>query len=56
MTLCEGKNCDKKEYCERYVATVSSAIEQITDFSTSGSGTANTSGVNVAPYCGIGSM
>ena len=56
MTLCEGKNCDKKEYCERYVATDSSAIEQITDFSTSGSGTANTSGVNVAPYCGIGSM
>lgn len=57
MTYCEGKNCDKKEYCQRYVNTaVPSVIEQITDFSTSGSGTANTSGINVAPYCGIGSM
>ena len=56
MTYCEGKNCDRKEYCNRYVATDSSVIEQITDFSTSGSGTANTSEINVAPYCGIGSM
>ena len=57
MTYCEGKNCDKKEYCKRYVNTaVPSGIEQITDFSTCGSGNASTSGVNVSPYCGIGSM
>ena len=57
MTYCEGKNCDRKESCQRYVNTaVPSGIEQITDFSTSGSGTVNTSEINVSPYCGIGSM
>lgn len=57
MTYCEGKNCDKKEFCQRHVNTTSpSVIEQITDFSTGGCGTANTSEVNVSPYCGIGSM
>ena len=56
MTYCEGKNCDKKEYCGRYVATDSSAIEQITDFSTSGSGTTDTSGAVINPYCGRNSL
>lgn len=57
MTYCEGKNCDKKEFCDRYVGTKSpSVIEQITDFSTSGSGSSNSSGVVVNPYCGLNSM
>lgn len=57
MTLCEGKNCDKKEYCQRYVNTaVPSSIEQITDFSTSGSGKSDTSGTVINPYCGRNSL
>ena len=57
MTLCEGKNCDKKEYCQRYVNTISpSIIEQITDFSTSGSGKSDTSGTIIIPYCGYNSL
>ena len=57
MTYCEGKNCDKKEYCQRYVNTTSpSIIEQITDFSTSGSGKSDTSGTVINPYCGRNSL
>ena len=57
MTYCEGTNCDKKEYCQRYVNTaVSSGIKQITDFSTSGSGKSDTSGTVINPYCGRNSL
>ena len=57
MTYCEGKNCDRKEYCQRYLNTASpSVIEQITDFSTSGSRTSNTSRTVINPYCGRNSM
>lgn len=57
MTYCEGKNCDRKEYCQRYINTISpSVIEQITDFSTSGSGASNSLGTIIKPYCGLNSM
>lgn len=57
MTYCEGTNCDKKEYCQRYINTMSpSVIEQITDFSTSGSGKSDTSGTVINPYCGRNSL
>ena len=57
MTYCEGKNCDKKEYCQRYVNTaVPSGIEQITDFSICGSGKSDTSGTVINPYCGRNSL
>lgn len=57
MTYCEGKNCDRKETCERYIKTTSpSVIEQITDFSTGGSGKSDTSGTVINPYCGRNSL
>ena len=57
MNYCEGKNCDRKEYCQRYINTISpSVIEQITDFSTSGSGIIDTSGTVINPYCGRNSL
>ena len=57
MTYCEGKNCDRKEYCQRYINTAApSGIEQITDFSTSGSGNSDTSGTVINPYCGRNSL
>ena len=57
MTYCEGKNCDRKEFCDRYVGTKSpSVIEQITDFSTCGSGNSNSAGTVMKPYCGLNSM
>lgn len=56
MTYCEGQNCDKKETCERYLKTNHlSSIDQITDFSTSGSGQCNRDGVLISPYCGLNS-
>lgn len=57
MTYCEGKNCDRKESCQRYInTTYPSVIEQITDFSTSGSGASISSGNIMKPYCGLNSM
>lgn len=58
MTYCEGKNCDRKKYCQRYVinTTSPSVIEQITDFSTGGSGKSDTSGTVINPYCGRNSQ
>ena len=57
MTYCEGKNCDRKETCERHVNTAfPSGIEQIVDFSSSGSGNSDTSGTVINPYCGRNSL
>lgn len=56
MTYCMGQNCDRKETCERYIKTTSpSVIEQIVDFSTSGSGQCNRDGILISPYCGLNS-
>ena len=52
-----GQNCDRKETCERFISGISSSvIEQIFDFSTSGSGACNTGGITISPYCGVNSM
>lgn len=57
MTYCMGQNCDRKEYCQRYIKTTSpSVIEQIVDFSTSGSGASNSAGTIMKPYCGLNSL
>lgn len=57
MTYCEGKKCDRKETCQRYLKTNHlSTIDQITDFSTSGSGMCNTGGTLISPYCGLNSL
>ena len=58
MTYCEGKNCDRKKYCQRYVInTISpSEIEQITDFSTCGTGEGSMSGIVINKYCGRNSQ